>query len=42
MNRSNTNETLSQGEIEDMRSQLPQDFLTLFEAGSEGRIGINR
>lgn len=35
-------EALDRGEIEDIRSQLPQDFLTLFEAGSEGRIGINR
>ncbi|MGV2829527.1 DUF2267 domain-containing protein [Myxosarcina sp. GI1(2024)] len=35
-------EAVSQGKVEDMRSQLPQDYLTLFEAGSEGKMKVNR
>jgi uncharacterized protein (DUF2267 family) len=31
------NEAVSQGEINDVRAQLPADFAPLFEAGSSGR-----
>lgn len=35
-------EAVSQGEIEDILSQLPKEYLPLFEAGSEGQMEINR
>lgn len=35
-------EAISQGEIEDIRAQLPNDYLTLFEAGSKGKMEVNR
>jgi uncharacterized protein (DUF2267 family) len=34
-------EALSQGEVEDIRSQLPDEFNSLFEAGSQGRMRVN-
>ncbi|MBE9169773.1 DUF2267 domain-containing protein [Pleurocapsales cyanobacterium LEGE 06147] len=35
-------EAISQGEIEDIRAQLPEEYLPLFEAGSEGKMEVNR
>ena len=31
-------DAVTQGEIEDIRSQLPQEFAPLFEAGSQGKM----
>jgi len=34
-------ESVTQGEMDDIRSQLPDDFGPLFEAGSEGEMDID-
>jgi len=34
-------EAVTTGEMEDVRSQLPDDFAPLFEAGSEGEMDID-
>ncbi len=34
-------EAVTTGEMEDVRAQLPDDYDTLFEAGSEGEMDIN-
>lgn len=34
-------EAVSRGEIEDVRTQLPEEFTPLFEAGSEGEMTRN-
>lgn len=35
-------DAVSQGEIDDVRDQLPEEFAPLFEAGSEGALNKNR
>lgn len=35
-------DAVSRGEIEDVRSQLPEESEPLFEAGSEGEMSRNR
>lgn len=35
-------EAISQGEVEDIRAQLPEEYLSLFEARSEGKMEVNR
>lgn len=35
-------EAVSQGEIEDIQAQLPNEYLQLFEAGSKGKMEVNR
>jgi uncharacterized protein (DUF2267 family) len=32
-------EAVSKGEIDDVRSQLPEDYQRIFESGSHGRMG---
>jgi uncharacterized protein (DUF2267 family) len=34
-------ESVTPGEMDDIRSQLPDDFGPLFEAGSEGELDID-